>query len=107
MVYAVRAEIAFSTPQRRNQARTQIDNYLAAHPDRFDANVPINAPLDAGPNGIALDLRFRQRADADQLITSFAGLSQIVGGYYVAHDCPHDVSPPLPCPDPVRVLLPL
>lgn len=105
MVFAVTAEIAFSTAQRRNQALNSIQNYMALHPERFGPTDVRAVATDFGPNSIALDVRFLDKTTANELISSFSTLTQIVGGYYESHDCPHDSVDPDPCVGAVRVTL--
>jgi hypothetical protein len=101
VVYALQAELAFSTAARRDAVLADINSQIASRP-RWGESTATAAAVSAGANGIVLELRFTSRADADAVrarIESFASGQRLplAGSVLRAHDCSHDAANPSPC----------
>ena len=101
MVYAMQAELAFSTAARRDAVLADINSQIASRP-RWGQSTAVASAVTAGANGILLELRFTSRADLDAVkarIESFATgqRSPLAGSFIDIHDCTHDAANPQPC----------
>lgn len=98
MVYAVQADLAFSTAKIRDQVLANIRQKVNAS-STWDGVVLAAEAGSVGPHGIRADVRFMQRtAQADLLtsVNSFAvgARAPLKGSSVESHDCGHDEGKP-------------
>lgn len=101
MVYAIQAELAFSTAGRRDQVLADLTSQLTSHA-RWVGSTVIASPVTAGPNGLVLDVRFITQASQSSIqarIDTFATGPRLplTGSFLRTHDCTHDSPNPEPC----------
>lgn len=95
MVYCFRAELVFSTANRRDAVYADIETRIAGKP-KFSDLVLVAQPTEfTGEPSILAAFRFSSRADLDDLaarIESFATGQRTPrpGSWYELHECPHD-----------------
>lgn len=108
MVFAVYAEMAFSTTARRDEIRTKVEDYIASDPDRWDQTTVVSGPLELGgveqPNGLLVDVRYRTQASqqavqerAEGAWTGSPSGRPLAGSFVALHPCPHDEANPTSC----------
>lgn len=91
MVYGVQLTVAYSSANRRDAARSAAVTRAAPKP-RWGADEVVVAALDEGTNGLAIEWRFANRADADDLFDFVAARTPapVAGSRLVEHECTHD-----------------
>lgn len=103
MVYALQGQLTFTTAARRD---TVLANLQARIAGRARFGVEYLGSMDftkygLGANGIWINLRFRAKADQDDLIARIDAVGTGVnapqpGSWLDIHDCAADVEPPAP-----------
>ena len=105
MVFAIYAEMAFSTPARRDAIRAQLEDYIASDSDRWGETVIRTQPIELlGEHGLIVDVRYRTQASqqavqarAEQAWSGPPSGRPLAGSYVATHPCPHDEANPVPC----------
>lgn len=97
MIYALQANLSFTTANRRNTVKSAIDNQIATRP-RF-GNATSVAGTDAGRFTLAVEARFTSEADRDAALAQLesSARAQTAVGRIQRHQCTHDAVTPAPC----------
>lgn len=92
MVHCIQITIAYSTAARRDQARTAISSRVTGKGRWGTPEILASAPVDIGPNGLTIEWRFPNQADAADLYDFMLTRTPapIAGSLMIQHTCPHD-----------------
>lgn len=94
MVFGVQALLAFNTAQRRNTIQNAITTRISGK-GRFGADRLTGTANRVGPNGLAVELRFVTKLDADDLQAFIEAQATgqntpLDGSWLRVHECSHD-----------------